>query len=125
MFTATLRCGTQLSYEERSFLPAAGDVVPCRRHGYCAVSRTGSTTNGGRRWLPRSRRRSQDELLEWLGEQQEATVHALRRQRFTLRLAAAAERAGLLEPDLIRGRVAVRRAPGPLPPHARSVSAPE
>jgi hypothetical protein len=114
VFTAILRCGTQLSYEERSFVPATGDVVPCRRHGYCPVSLTGRTTHGGRGWFPRSHRRSQDELLAWLGRQREATVHALRRQRFTLRMVAVAEQAGLVDLDLIRGRVTLR---GDLPPY--------
>jgi len=37
MFTATLRCGTVLSYEAPHFRPDSGDLVPCRHHGYCAV----------------------------------------------------------------------------------------
>ena len=117
MFTATLQCGTVLTYEARGFVPAAGDVVPCRRHGYCAVTLTGGTS-GGRGWLPRSRRRSQDELLQWLTEQRGATVHALRRERFTLRMVALAERAGLVDLDLVSGRVT-------LPPHGSAVSAGE
>ena len=36
-------------------------------------------------------------------------MHALRRHGFTLRLVAAAERAGLVELDLPAGRVAVRQ----------------
>ena len=37
MFTATLRCGTVLTFEARDFLPAGGDPVPCPWHGYCGV----------------------------------------------------------------------------------------
>ena len=107
MFTANLRCGTILSFEARSFLPVVGDLIPCRSHGYCAVERTGGT--GGS--LPRAAPRQQHELLEWLQDRPVTTVHALRRQRFTLRMVADAARAGLVDMDLRTGRVAVR--PGP------------
>jgi hypothetical protein len=59
---------------------------------------------------PRARRRAQSELLDWLRERSETTVHALRRNGFTLRMVAAAERDGVVELDLRAGRVAVRPA---------------
>jgi hypothetical protein len=110
MFIATLRCGTVLTYESRSLLPASGERVPCRRHGYCGVhdvgTRTVSTTAGPAR--PRARPRAQHELEEWLRERPVTTVHALKRERFTLRMIAAAERDGLVTVDLEAGRVWTR-----------------
>lgn len=110
MFTATLHCGTVLSYEARDLLPASGEHVPCRRHGYCGVrdvgTRTDSTVTGP--VLPRARPRAQHELVEWLRSRPVTTVHALRRERFTLRMIAAAERAGLVSVDLEAGRVWTR-----------------
>jgi hypothetical protein len=115
MFTATLRCGTVLSYEARTFRPDPGDLVPCRHHGYCVVQLTSGGGSGGA-VSPRARPRAQEELLDWLGGRSETTVHALRRRGFTLRMVAAAKRAGLVELDLPAGRVAVRQtieaAPG-------------
>ncbi len=109
MFTATLRCGTVLSYEARSFRPDPGDVVPCRNHGYCAVEVTDGPAGGG--WSSgRARPRAQRELLDWLRNRSETTVHVLRRQGFTLRMVVAAERDGLVDVDLGAGRVAVRPA---------------
>jgi hypothetical protein len=107
MFTATLRCGTLLSYEVRTFQPNPGDLVPCRLHGYCAVQLTGGST-GGRALPPRARPRTQSELLDWLRGRPETTVHALRRQGFTLRMVVAAERDGVVDVDLRAGRVVVR-----------------
>jgi hypothetical protein len=107
MFTATLRCGTVLSYEAPTFRPAAGDLVPCRHHGYCAVQLTNGSAAGGT-FAPRGRPRAQSELREWLRGRSETTVHALRRHGFTLRMVAAAERDGLVVLDLPAGRVAVR-----------------
>jgi hypothetical protein len=106
MYTATLGCGTVLSYEAQSFRPDRGDVVPCRQHGYCVVEATGGS--GGGSFPPRSRPRAQEELLDWLRDRSETTVHVLRRQGFTLRMLAAAERDGLVDLDLGAGRVAVR-----------------
>jgi hypothetical protein len=98
-----------LSYEARSFVPVAGDVVPCRLHGYCVVE-----LDLGRRGrppvnsaLPRATPRAQSELLEWLRDRPVTTVHALRRQRFTLRMVAAAAQQGLVDLDLLGGRVTV------------------
>jgi hypothetical protein len=110
MVTATLRCGTVLSYEAPTFRPAPGDLVPCRRHGYCAVQQTAGSA-GGATFARRGRPRAQSELREWLCGRSETTVHALRRHGFTLRMVAAAERDGLVELDLPTGRVAVRRKP--------------
>lgn len=115
MFTATLRCGTLLSYEARDFRPDAGDLVPCRNHGYCAVQRTGGGGSGGV-FYPRARPRSASELVDWLRGRPEATVHALRREGFTLRLVMAAERDGAVDVDLPAGRVVVR--PATHEPHA-------
>ena len=109
MFTATLRCGTVLSYEAPTFRPDPGEVVPCRLHGYCAVQLTSGSSSGGA-FSPRGRPRAQSELLDWLRGRSETTVHALRRHGFTLRMLAAAERDGLVNLDLLAGRVAVRPA---------------
>jgi hypothetical protein len=109
MFTATLRCGTVLSYEAPTFRPDPGDLVPCRHHGYCAVRLTSGAASGGA-FATRGRPRAQSELLEWLGGRSETTVHALRRHGFTLRMVAAAERDGFVDLDLPAGRVALRPA---------------
>src|SRR3954452_1910301 len=113
MFTATLRCGTVLTYEAPDLVPVIDDLVPCRRHGYCVVGATGRISRGGavRRLGRRPAPRQQGELLEWLGRSPVTTVHVLRRQRFTLRLIAQAERDGDLDVDLTTGRVSLRRAP--------------
>ena len=109
MFTATLCCSRVLNYEARSFLPQVGDLVPCCRHGYCAVEGIGLQGAAGAdgRFFPRPAPRSQSELLEWLRQRPETSVSALRRQRFSLRMIAEAERAGLVELDLLAGRVAL------------------
>ena len=109
MITATLRCGTELSYEAPSLRPEPGDLVPCRRHGYCLVQVKGVPTSGGA-LSRRARPRAQTELMDWLQGRSEATVHALLRRGFTLRIVAAAEREGLVEVDLPAGRIAVRPA---------------
>jgi len=111
MYTATLRCGTVLSYESRSFRPDPGDVVPCRRHGYCAVDVTGGSASGGP-FPARARPRAQRDLLDWLRDRSETTVHVLRRQGFTLRMIVAAERDGLVDLDLGAGWVGVRPGVG-------------
>ena len=110
MFIATLRCGTVLTYEARDLLPASGDHVPCRRHGYCGVHDVGPGTvpTVGGPTLPRARPRAQHELEEWLRKRPVTTVHALKRERFTLRMIAAAERDGLVTVDLESGRVWTR-----------------
>jgi hypothetical protein len=107
MFIATLRCGTVLTYEARGFLPTSGERVPCRQHGYCGVhelgTSTASTATGPA--LPRARPRAQHELEEWLRDRPATTVHALKRERFTIRMIAAAEREGLVSVDFEAGRV--------------------
>jgi hypothetical protein len=110
--TATLCCGVVLEYEARSFLPRAGEVVPCRSHGYCPVAGTGA---GARdlRVLPRAAPRTQRELLEWLGDRPVTTVAALRRQRFTLRMVSLAQRAGLVDVDVEAASVIARLDRGP------------
>jgi hypothetical protein len=107
--TATLSCGAELCYEAKSFLPASGELVPCTRHGYCEVADVGTSRRGASHWrgLPRPRPRTQDELLEWLRAHSVTSIHVLRRQRFTLRMVAAAERDGLVAVDLEAGTVAV------------------
>jgi hypothetical protein len=112
MFTAQLRCNRVLMYEARNFLPEIGDLVPCCRHGYCAVEGIGfqSGTGSHGRFVPRAAPRSRHELLEWLRQQPVSSVSVLRRQRFTLRMIADAERDGLVELDLHAGRVALHAA---------------
>lgn len=104
-----MRCTRVLTYEARNFLPQVGDVVPCCRHGYCAVEGVGLHGGGGAggRSFPRAAPRSQSELLEWLRQRPETSVSVLRRERFTLRMIADAERDGLVELDLRAGRVAL------------------
>lgn len=110
MFIATLRCGTVLTYEARDLLPASGERVPCRRHGYCGVHElgTGPRSTAAGPALPRARPRAQHELEEWLRNRPVTTIHALRRERFTLRMIAAAVRDGLVAVDFEAGRVWMR-----------------
>jgi hypothetical protein len=108
--TATLDCGTVLAFEARSFLPTRGESVPCRRHGHCLVTGLGREPEA-RTARPRSLRaprRDEEELLEWLRMRSVATVHTLRRERFTLRIIAAAERDGLVEIDPVTDTVVLR-----------------
>ena len=118
MYTATLQCGMLLTYEARNFLPALQDVVPCRRHGYCAVQAIGASS-GRSTWHRRRRRavpRDKDEMLEWLQEHPVTTVHVLRRHRFTLKLVTDAQRDGTVQVDLASGEVVY------LPARARTAS---
>ena len=89
-------------------MPDGGEVVPCHRHGYCAVAATGQARDlspgASRRAAPRSQR----ELLEWLRSHPVTTVSVARRQRFTLRMLFAARDAGLLEIDKATGSVLLR-----------------
>ena len=114
MYTATLECGTELAYEACSLMPESGESVPCRRHGYCTVQYLGNSKSAGSRrsGLPRARPRRQEELVEWLRGLSLTTIHALRRQRFTLRMVAAAERDGLVAVDLETGTVTVHPVDG-------------
>jgi len=114
MHTAHLRCGVVLTFRAPSFLPGAGEAVPCPRHGYCLVATTGRGGAPARRPPRRAAApRSQAELLEWLRSHPRTSVHALRRQRFPLRLVVAAAREGLVEVDLDTGTVAAGPSPHP------------
>lgn len=117
MHTAHLRCGVVLTFRAPSFVPGAGQAVPCPRHGYCVVDTTGRTPVPARRTYVRATApRSPAELLEWLRDHPRTTIHALRRHRFTLRLVTAAAREGLVEVDLDAGTVSARSPGGrPLP----------
>jgi hypothetical protein len=108
MYTATLNCGTMLAFEARSFVPSDGELVPCRRHGYCTVTDTGHGPGRGSRFGRRARPRTEPELVEWLRHHRVTTVHALRRQRFTLRMLAAVAAEVVVDVDLTSGRVLVR-----------------
>ena len=112
-YTARLWCGAVLAYEASSFVPQVGEDVPCRRHGSCPVVwRDGGDGRGTRTASRVVPRRSQGELVAFLRRRPVTTVHALRRHRFTLRLVAAAEKEGLLDLDLVTGRVALRQSVG-------------
>ena len=109
---ATLACGVLLSYSLPSFVPAVGEDVPCPRHGYCAVA--AREVAGGQRFgVPRAAaRRSPRELVDFLQSRPETSVHVLRARRFTLRIVVAAQRKGLVDVDLVSGRVALRTMGG-------------
>jgi hypothetical protein len=109
-YAATLSCGVVLTYEARTLLPGVGEAVPCHRHGYCAVDARGPVRPHRNRTSRALRpRRSQEELLAFLSYCPVTTVHVLRRNRFTLRTVAAAQKEGLVEADLIEGRVTLCR----------------
>jgi hypothetical protein len=109
--TASLSCGTVLTYETMTFAPSVGEVVPCRSHGYCpVVSCKRATAQGSRRPGRTVQRRSQGELLAFLSRRPDASVHLLRRNRFTLRIVTAAQRDGLVDVDLVTGRISLRSA---------------
>jgi hypothetical protein len=55
-------------------------------------------------------RRSLEELLAFLMLRPDTSVSVLRKNRFTLRTVTAAQREGLVDADLVTGRVALRRA---------------
>lgn len=114
MYTATLTCGSVLTFEFGSHLPARRESVPCRRHGYCDVDHVGKRagTRSVRARRPRAKPGAQGELLEWLRGRSTTSIHALRRQRFTLRMVAAAERECLVAVDHDTGRVTVLRSAG-------------
>jgi hypothetical protein len=108
-YAATLSCGLVLTYESLTFLPGVGETVPCHRHGYCSVDAVGRGPSNSSQDSSRSRpRRSQAELLAFLKYCPVTTVHILRKNRFTLRTVAAAQADGLVEADLVAGRVALR-----------------
>lgn len=106
---ASLRCGLVLTYEAPTFLAQVREVVPCRRHGYCAVDhrdQTDGRSHGGER--RRSGRRSQEELTAFLSRFPVTTVNVLRKQRFSLRQVDAVQQSGLVDVDLQTGKVCLR-----------------
>jgi len=129
MVTATLSCGTVLGYEAYTFRPSPGEWVPCRHHGYCVVagvagrrttdmriatskrgvpeSTTRSRSGGPSR--RRARPRPDSDLRDWLRGRSATTIHVLRKNGFTLRALAVAQRQGLIGLDLVTGRVIVCR----------------
>ena len=112
-YTAGLFCGTVLTYEAPNFVPGIGEVVPCRRHGFCSVVvREGSDGRGAGNVTRAGGRRSPSELLTFLSTRPATSIRALRSQRFTLRVVVAAQKEGLVDVDLVSGRVALRRAAG-------------
>jgi hypothetical protein len=111
---ARLTCGAVLTYEAPTFVPELGEDVPCRRHGSCpVVSREAGDARAARAVSPLPQRRSQSDLIAFLRPRPVTTVHALRRHRFTLRVIAAAQRDGLVDVDLVAGRVALRPVADP------------
>ena len=104
---ARLGCGVVLTYAASSFVPEVGAEVPCPRHGYCAVAARETIRRRRRSSLVPSPR-STGEMAEFLSERPVTTVHVLRSQRFTLRIVAAAQKEGLVDVDLLSGRVALR-----------------
>jgi len=113
--TATLRCGTVLVYESAGLVPGDGELVPCRHHGYCRVVRRRTGPGTGRAGARRTcRPRSRGELLAYLRDRPVTTLHALRRQRFTLRLVVQAEKDGIVAVDLLAGRVGLTARPAPV-----------
>lgn len=122
--TATLSCGAVLTYESASFVPAVGESVPCRWHGYCEVESRESSGGGTstRRFLARARPRERGELEHWLRGRARTTVHALRHQRFTLRMLRDMEREGLVDVDVWTGEVSVNLRCKPEDPHGASAA---
>jgi hypothetical protein len=112
-YEARLRCGLVLTYEAATFLPDVGESVPCRRHGYCPVaSRDRGDARGCRDRGRTVQRRSRGELLDFLDRRPVTSIHALRQNRFTLRIVTAAERDGLVDVDLLTGQIVLRREAG-------------
>lgn len=106
--TARLACGRLLHYEAASLVPATGDVVPCLRHGYCSVRpddgrvvELDPVRRGTRRLPPPSH----VALGRFLAQHPVTTVHALRKERFTLRILTQAQAEGVLDLDILTGQV--------------------
>ena len=116
-YSARLGCGTVLTYEAASFLPDVGERVPCRRHGFCTVNSRDEGDGRGTGDPHRvTRRRSQGELVAFLRTRPVTSIHTLRQHRFTLRVVAAAQKDGLVQLDLVAGRVVLRgQGPGAPP----------
>jgi transcriptional regulator with XRE-family HTH domain len=123
-YRARLSCGVVLTYGSPTFVPDVKEMVPCRRHGTCPVVYRGRLDarklgGSGRRVQSRTQR----ELLDFLSRQPVTSVHTLRRNRFTLRTVAAAQKDGLVEVDFVTGRIALGSAAvGPV--HQASVNSP-
>lgn len=106
--SVVLAYGIVLTFEASSLVPAEAETIPCPRHGYCKVQRRTISAGGARPRRPRPAPREHQELIDWLQTQPSTTVHVLRRHRFTLRIISEAQRAGLVEADLVTGLVALR-----------------
>lgn len=106
--SARLSCGRVLTYSSSSFVPAVGESVPCSRHGYCQVAAQETSGRRRRRESQPPAPRSTGELAAFLDRRPVTTVHVLRGHRFTLRVLAAAQEEGLVDVDLLSGRVALR-----------------
>jgi hypothetical protein len=105
-YVARSCCGAALTYEAPTFVPVVGEVVPCRRHGFCAVECRETCDGRGADADARSGQcRSQAELLAFLTGRPVTTVHVLHSRRFTLRVVAAAQKAGHVDIDLVTGQV--------------------
>jgi hypothetical protein len=109
---ARLGCGTVLTYAASSLVPDVGENVPCPRHGYCPVSGREGARGGRTGTFPVPPRRSTSELAQFLAPRLVTTVAVLRRNRFTLRVVATAQKEGLVDVDLVSGRVALRSGLG-------------
>ena len=119
---ARVGCGTVLTYDTFALVPAVGEDVPCSRHGYCLVAareRYDRRRPGVSHIPPR---RSTSELADSLAPRAVTTVGVLRRNRFTLRVVAAAEQEGLVDVDLVSGRVALRSGPSTTIPRRGSAA---
>jgi hypothetical protein len=76
------------------------------------VVREGSDGRGAGNGTRAGRRRSPSELLTFLSTRPATSIRALRAQRFTLRVVAAAQKEGLVDVDLVSGRVVLRGGVG-------------
>lgn len=128
-----LRCGTELVFDISSWAPLPGEVMPCRRHGYCTVIRHVGGADDSRsdpRWAARPRPRRQlprlssAELVTTLRANPGASLGTLRRLRFTLRILWAAHREGLVHLDLESGTVELLHPLDDSPPPAVSAGTP-
>jgi hypothetical protein len=104
-----LDCGTILTYDYPTFAPADGEIVPCRRHGYCHVNgprvRNKTHKTGTARARP-----SVAELIDFMSGGRTMKLYELRRHGFTLRIVVEAQERGLVELDLLSGWVSpIRR----------------
>jgi hypothetical protein len=106
LHAARLGCGTVLTYEAASLVPEVGEEVPCPRHGYCAVAMRERIDRRPSGLSPVPPRRSTRELADFLAPGSVTTLSVLRSNRFTLRIVVAAQKEGLVDVDLISGRVA-------------------